>query len=324
MTAGLFAQLGFAEEVTYGTYVAPVRFLPFRSEDLRLGIERDEMETLGESSTTLRSDRWLAGKRNVAGSIAMDVFTCGFGMLFRHMLGAVAITTPATPVGTPARIHTHTLASLLGRMLTIQVGRPDVGGVVRPFSYLGCKVASWELTNAISGFLQLALTIDGRDETTAQSLAAASYPTGNVPLHWAGGAITIAGVAFPLREISIAGATGIEGDRYTIGPALKTQPLQEAYVGLTGSITADFTELTAYNRFVAGALAAIVATWTGPVIDAEHNFRLRVTMPVCRFDGETPVVEGPQRLTQTLGFKALNDGTQPPITIEYVTTDTAS
>lgn len=323
MSSGLFAQLGFAEEAVYGTYVAPSRFLPFDSEGLRLTIERDEMAgSLGESTTTLRSDRWIAGKRNVAGSIELKAMTRGLGLLLRHMLGAVAITTP--PTATLTRDHTHTLASLLGRMLTVQVGRPDVGAVVRAFSYLGCKVESWELSNSIDGFLDLTLNIDGRDESMAQALAAASYPTGNVPLHWAGGAITIGGVAFPVREISLEGASGLEGDRYNLGGPLKAQPIQESLVEITGSIAADFADLTAYNRFVTGVLASIEATWTGPLIETTFFNLLRITMPVCRFDGETPVVEGPARLTQNLNFKALNDGTQQPITILYRTTDTAS
>ena len=323
MSSGLFAQIGLAPEVTYGTYVAPTRFLPFDSEDLKLSIERDEMTgSLGELTTTLRSDRWLAGKRNVSGSINLKVMTRGFGMLFQHMLGTAVITTPGG--ATTTREHTHTLGSLFARMLTVQVGRPSVDGVVRPFSYLGCKVESWELSNSISGFLELGLTINGRDETTAQALAAASYPAGSVPLHWAGGAITIGGVAFPLREITISGSTGDEGDRYTIGPALKTQPVQESQVEITGSAVADFLDLTAYNRFITGAPAAIEATWTGPLIETTHFNTVRVTMPVCRFDGETPVVEGPQRLTQNLNFKALNDGVLQPITILYTTTDTAS
>ena len=323
MSSGLFAQIGFAEESVYGTYIVPSQFLPFVSEELRLSIERDEQDgSLGESTTTLRSDRWQAGRRSVAGSIEIEVKTRGFGMLLRHMLGAVAITTPGG--ATTTRDHTHTLATLLGRMLTIQVGRPDVGAVVRAFSYLGCKIESWELSNSIDGFLELTLNIDGRDESTAQALAVASYPTGNFPLHWAGGAITIGGVAFPLREISIEGSSGLEGNRYNLGSNLKVQPIQESRVEITGSIAADFVDLTAYNRFVNGTLASIEATWTGPLIETTFFNFLRVTMPVCRFDGQTPTVGGPARLTQNLNFKALNDGAQQPITIVYRTTDTTS
>ena len=323
MSSGLFAQIGFAEEATYGTYVVPSRFLPFDSEEMKLTIGRMEFaNSLGETRTVLRSDRWAASKRNVEGSIALKVLTRGFGMLFRHMLGGVAITTPGGGIVT--RDHTHTLASLTGRMLTIQVGKPDAGGTVRPFSYLGCKITDWELKNAVNNFLELSLTIDGRDETTAQSLAAASYPTGNTPLTWVQGAVTVAGSAFPLREIVIKGMNGIESDRYALGEGLKVQPTQEEHVDITGEFTADFADLTAYDRYVNGQTAAIVATWQGPLIEGALFNQVVVTLPVCRFDGETPVVEGPERLTQKLTFKALTDGAQQPITILYRTTDTTS
>lgn len=321
--SGLSAQLGFAEESVYGTYVAPTRFLPFDREALRLNIERDEFAgSIGETGTVLRSDRWAAGARNVSGEIALKVLTRGFGMLFRHMLGAVAISTPGG--ATLTRDHTHTLANLLPLSLTAQVGRPGVTGPVRPFSYLGCKIAEWTLSNALKGFLEIELSIDGRNEDTVPTLAAASFPSGAVPLHWAGGSVTVAGAAFPLHEITINCNNGLEGDRYHLSSNVKSPPLHERLREITGEMVAEFTDLQAYNRFVTGAHAGIVATWTGPIIESTFNNHVQVTLPVCRFDGETPRVDGHGRLMQRLPFKVLNDGTQQPITLVYRTADVAS
>ena len=321
--SGLSAQLGLAEESAYGTYSAPTRFVLFEKEGLKLAIARDELGALlGETTTVLRSDRWAAGAKDVAGPISLKVLTKGFGMLFKHTLGAVAITTPDG--GLNARDHTATLADLAGKSLSIQVGRPDAGGVVRPFSYMGVKVEGWELSNSVNNFLELALNTDGRDEDTAQVLAAASYASAARALHWVGGAVTIAGAPFKLKTVKLKGTNGLDGKRYSLNSQLKDEPGQEKLREITGELEAEFLDLTAYNRFVNGELAPVVATWRGPLIEGALYYQVQVSLPVCRFDGDTPQVDGPGKLTQKLPFKVLSDGAQQPITLIYRTTDTAS
>lgn len=322
--SGLAAQLGVAEESTFGTYATPTRFLPFEKEGLKCTPKRDEIEGLtGVGSTVLRTDRWAAGEKSVKGPIELTVLTKGFGMVFKHCLGAVAISTPGG--GTNTRDHTHTLADLFGKMLTIQVGKPDIGGTVRAFSYLGCKIAGWELSNSVSGFLKLSLDIEGRDEDVAQSLASASYATGVSPLHWVGGAVTIAGATVAtVKGVSIKASSGVEADRFYLGSQLISQPIQEKRQDIKVDIDADFESLTHYNRLASGATAAIVATWTGPLIEGSLYNKVEVTLPACRTDGETPTVDGLKRLGQKLSFKVLDNGTDAPISLVYRTVDTAS
>jgi hypothetical protein len=325
IASGLAAQLGMVAESVYGTFVAPTRFLPFEKESLKLDIARDELDgSIGQTTSVARSDRWAAGVKDVKGNINLTVLTKGFGLVLQHMLGSNTISTPGG--GTLSRDHTCVLADLVGKMLTIQVGRPDVGGTVRAFSYLGCKIESWELSNAIGKFLELNLNIDGRNEDTAQALATASYAASATALHWAGCALTIGGAAYNISDIKIKGNNGIEGKRYNMSGTnntLKNQPIKEKLAEISGEIDSEFLDLTAYTRFTAGTAAAIVATWQGSLIEGALYNQLVVTMPVCRFDGDTPNVDGAKRLGQKLPFKALNDGTQEPITIVYRTTDTA-
>lgn len=326
--SGLSAQVGLVEESTYGTFLAPTRFLPFEKENLKFSQGRDELGgLLGQGSTVLRSDRWALGVKSGSGAAHFEIYNKGFGLLLKHMLGVLAITTPIGGINT--RDHTVTLGDLTGKSLGVQVGRPAIDGTVHPFSYVGCKIESWELSNAISGFLSLALNLDIRDEDTALTLATATYPSAITPLHWMGATFTIADAAFPLKSIKIKGNNGLETKRYNSGSALstnglKSEPLQEKLREIEGEIEAEFTDLTAYNRFKTGTTAAIVSKWQGPLIEGALYYHIEVSMPVCRFDGETPTVDGPKRLDQKLPFKALSDGTQEPITIVYRTTDTAA
>lgn len=323
--SGLAAQIGFAAESTFGTRVVPTRFLEFVDESISFDIGRMEGKGLRAGRRVTRSDRWAASKKSAGGSVSFEVHNKGFGLLFKHALGAVAITTPSG--GTNSRDHTHTVADPFGLALTCQVGRPDIGGTVRPFDYLGCKVVGWELSNSVDDLLMLSLDLDARDEDTGQSLAAASYPASTKLLHWVGGSFTIAAATYELTSVSFKGESGEKTDRYFIGatsPQLKKEPIAADELLITAEVESEFIDMTAYNRYRDGATAQIVGKWEGDIIEGALKYHVEVTIPVARTDGETPNVGGPDIVPQKLSFKALDDGTNSPITIVYRTTDTAS
>ncbi len=323
LRSGLAAQWGMVAEVTPGTYVAPTRFLEMTEDSLALSIERIESAAIRSTNRVLRSDRWVAGAKSVGGATGFEVADRGFGLLLKHMLGSVQITTPGG--GTNTRDHTVTLGDMDGLSATVQVGRPDVGGTVRAFSYLGCKVASWQITNSPNGLLLLQVNWDGMDETTAQSLAAASYPASQGLLSYVGGLITLAGSAFDVTDVTLTGDNGLDVGRHQIRQSqLKKEQHPAAMADLAGSLSADFTDLTAYNRFVNGTPASLVLNWEGATIEGALKYGVQVTYAAVRFDGTTPNVSGAEILSQPLPFKVLNDGSNPPISLRYRTTDTAS
>lgn len=321
--SGIAAQLGFAAETTWGTFATPTRFLEVNSFAIKNDVQRIESAAIRANNRVLRQDRFASNPKGTSGSIELEVVSKGFGLIFKHMLGAVAITTPSG--ATNSRLHTHTLGDLYGLGLTIQGGIPDVAGTVQPFSWLGNKVSEWTLSNELDGILMLGLNTDGSSEVTNQSLASASYAASTELLTYAGGTITLAGSAFDVSAFSLSGNNGLKTDRYFIrGSTTKKEPIPAALVELTGSLTAEFEGLTAYNRFVNGTVASLSATWLGSTIESTFKYSVTVTLPAVRFDGETPEVGGPDVVGLSLPFKVLFDGSQEPITIAYQTTDTAS
>lgn len=320
LRSGLAAQLGVAAETTVGTYVAPSRFFEFTQESLKATYARVESKGLRSGQRVLRKDHVAAGRQTAAGDVELEVGNKGFGLLFQHMLGAVASTTP----GTLTHKHSCTLGDPTGLGLTVQVGRPDVSGTVQPFSYVGCKVDQWELSNDVDGILMLKLTLDAIAEDITQTLAAASAPTLGELFVWTGGVVQVGGVNFDLKHIAIQGHTGLKTDRYYIksGGATKKEQLPNAFVDIGGTLTADFDGLTAYQRVTSlDMTAGITATWTGSLIETGQNYKVVVTLPAVRFDSENPTVNGPDTLEEQLTFKVVDDGTNAPITVDYYTTD---
>lgn len=325
VAGGLNSQLGVAEEATVGTAVTPNRFFEFGSESLKQSIERVEYMGLRPTRRVLGANNRVAGRIGVDGDIDMAVMNKGMALLFKHALGDV-VTTQPDAVGSPTVFsHKCRIGALDGKGLTVQVGRTSSAGVTHPFTYAGCKVTEWELSSDTQSQLMLRLALDGMSETTATALAAASYPAGIVPFPYTQGVVNVAGSAFDVTEFSLSGNNGLATDRYFIraGGQSKKQQLEGAGTReYTGSLSADFTDLTAYNRFVNGTRAAITMTYTGAIINAALAFSVTVNLPSVEFDGETPNVGGPELLTQSLPYKVLDNGdADGPVVVTIQTTD---
>ncbi|MPY81612.1 MAG: hypothetical protein GEV04_25245, partial [Actinophytocola sp.] len=177
-------------------------------ESLAQEIERLESEGIIAGARVLRSEQWAPGNVTVGGDVGLELYQQQTGLLFSHMFGAVATAGVA-----PTFTHTFTPGDLSGKAFTAQVGRPDVGGVVRAFTYAGCKVASWELAVEAGENATLGLTVIGMTETTATPLAVATFATDAArPLNFRHGAVTIAGAAAKVRALTVSADNMLSDD----------------------------------------------------------------------------------------------------------------
>ena len=51
---------------------------------------------------------------------------------------------------------------------------------------------------------------------------------------------------------------------------------------------------------------------------------LQISLPMVFLDTDTPTLEGPDVVSQSLNFTALFDGTSPAVTFGYMSSDTAA
>lgn len=319
--SGLSAQIGVAEESTYGTIVTPSRFYEPRSEGLKMEQERIESDALRSGTRVLRSDRWAVGKKTVEGDIELDLLTKGAGLLFKHMFGGIASSQPDA-VGAPTVWkHSFTPGDFpVG--LTVQVGRPDNSGTVRPFTYSGCRVSEWELSASVDEIAKLSVSLLGQNEDTATALATASYPSGAALFTFTHATLTVGGTAVDVKDVTLTGSNGLADERYFCGSVLRKTPLEADRRTYEGECTAEFGDLTLYNRFVSGSEAALVLLFEGATISGAFKYQVKITANV-RTDGSTPNASGPEVLEQPVSFKCLDTGSGPgtAITLDYQTTD---
>lgn len=323
-------QIGFKDESTYGTAVTVDRFFEFESVDVQEAFNRTEGSPLGRGRTGMRSDRYTPWSGGLTVPVQFTVLTKGFGWFLKHMLGA---TATAGPTETAAYTHTGTIGALEGDFFTCQVGKAlNPGGTVQPFTLSGGKVSDWTLSCDVDQHLLLDLNMDFQQVDTSGSVETASYPSGMVPLSWAGGAVTVGGSSFDIGPISIAGNNALNVDRrFQRASVLKKEPTS-GQPSVTWSMSADFDSMTQRDRAAAasasGNVAQIVASWTGPAEISGTTTplypKLTVTIPNARFDEWSAPVSGYDGLQQSLSGEARYDGSNSLVTIEYVSEDTTA
>lgn len=309
-SAGIDAQLGMAAETTYGTYAVPTRFYEFVSESLSFNVQRIDSKGIRRGRRT--QHRWKAGTRSVTGDINMELVPQDMGLILSHVLG--------TPTTTGVDPYTHTfngLTNIDDRSMTIQVGRPDEAGVVQPFSYLGCKFTSLKIACNAGDFAQATLGVYGREEVTAQALATAVYDAELEPFVFTEGSLTVAGSVIAVKSVdyNIDLALAVDRHRVDASGGRPKKALINGLAGISGSFTADFENLTNYNRYVNGTEASLVLAF-----DAGADKKLTLTSNV-RFDGETPKVSGMDLLELSQPFVGTGTTDAAVITATLVNSD---
>lgn len=313
--SGLSSQVGAKAEATYGTAVTVDRFIEFDSESIKAEVVKIMTRGLGQRFQ--RASRVRTYTKRAAGQLVFDIMNVGHGFFFKQILGAGATTHPATEY-----VHTFTpdAAGKYGVAMTLQVGRPDVGGTVRAFTYAGCKVIQAQIQCQLDQNVKLSLTVDGVGETTATALASASYSAAAVPLSFIDGALTIDAGAIAVKDATIVIADAQDVERRFIGNTRK-EPVANGEMVITGTLTLEFNDLAEYAKFIAGTASALVLTFSYGDTGAGVPFSLVLTIPSLEYTGETPNVGSSGVVQQNLPFKALYNGTDPILTIAYTTTD---
>lgn len=318
--SALSAQLGFAEESTYGTSVTPNKFTEFNSESITATYGRIESDGLRPGRLYRSDSRFTTYVEGASGDIELEVGSKGFGIWLKHMLGSIStgVLTDSTYT------HTAVPGDLKGKSLTVQVGRPFYDeSAVQPFTYLGGKITEWELSNSNDSNLMCALGMDFADEVTATALASATYPTGIETFSWVGGSVTIGGTAFDVTEASVSGSNNLNTDRrYLRNNTRKKEPIGDDYRGGEFSLTADFDSLTQRARVAsataAGAMAAVVLRWEGKTLAGATTYPSLTVTIQGRFDEFSANVGGPEAVTQELTGAYLGASA---ISVAYVSTD---
>lgn len=322
--SGLGSSFGMAAETTYGTYVAPTRFLEATA---KLTKRKNVYQGGGLASGrfTQPGGRRYVTTKGAGGTLDTAVYSKGMGLLLNGLMGGTV--APVQQAATAAYLQTHALGDPFGKWYTMQAGVPDLGGTVRPYTVLGAQISSVELSCETGGGLMATWGVEARDMSEAQTIAAPSYPVVG-EFHFGQASLKMGTFG---SEAAVDGVTkvsvSIDRSRHDGGPymgnqGLRSQGVLNDWTKVSGSIGADFLDKTTFaDRFASDTPVSLVWEFVGPLIASTYYETFRVKMPQVFFDGDTPTADGPAEVKTSFPFTAQHDGTNPTVTIEYISTD---
>ncbi len=337
IASGLGATWGFAEETTYGTFKAPDHFLQVESDKVKGSKKTVQSASLHGGPVEQASRRRVVFK-DAKGPVALDLTDAKLGLLLKHMIGSSA--TAVQQGATTAYLQQHVPGDFQGLGLSLQSGRPDITGTVNAFSYAGAKVIDWEIAVSAAQLAKFSVTFDAVSESTVETYTAPSYTSMGVlsfvdaSLLLGGTVTSVAGVvtgyaggAAPVgtvKSVSLKGANAMAVDREQIGSLVKSQPIEDNWRKITGSMTVEFANLTEiYDLYNADTQVSLELKFQGELISGSYYKGLTITCPAVFLDGEPPETDGPKILELTVPFTVLDDGTNPVIEFDYMSTDIA-
>ena len=295
--SGMAAQIGFVSETSYGLGVTVNKFTPLVSETMEPDPERKESKGIVAGARVIKSDQWNVGVTRVSGDVQLELFEQGIGTLFRHMFGSVTSSTTAG-----LSTHTFTPGDLTGQSMTVQIGRPQVGGVVMPSTYAGVKVASWEIAIAADENATLGLTLLAKTETTGTALASVTYVTGAarpfIPTRSTLTTMSISGSTVNVRELRISGDNMLSKERVVIGSTSIDEPLEAGLRVYEGTATMEFSSTAHYQQFLNGGEYGIALG----LVDGGAAVQFNIN---ARFDAGTPNVKNDDLIVYDRKFKCI-------------------
>ncbi len=327
--SGLRHQLGFKEESTYGTYVAPTTFLHTKGSSLEPVIKRVQAESFRGGQFAAPAAHYVDTVRGGKGTIPLEVMTTGMGKLLRALMGSSA---SAQQAATAAYKQTHTLAdTVVGQSLSVQASRPPrAGGSAVPVTLKGAKVTAAEFECKTDGLLGASFSLDAQDWDNTTALAVASYSNSAVPFGGTSmcvklGAYGSEASTTGIKSVKVSIKRNLDTEAYyACNGALKAEPAETDWpVEITGSMSQDWAAKTDIEDLaVAKTSTCLDWVFTGANIASTYDYTFRLRLPGIIFEPAAQTVAGRDILSKDWDFVYRYDGTNTPV-IEYITTDTA-
>lgn len=339
--SGLVSQLGWAVETTAGTAVVVSKFQPHISEGVQFEVNRAQGEGLyGSTNGVALLSRHVLTTKSVSGDFEVELTDKSLGTLWRAALGAT-VTVSTVTTGVYQSVFAPGDQKSAGSSVTLQVGRPQTDGTVKPFTWNGVKISGFEFGGNVTDPVTVKFDIDGWTQTTATGLAAASYSSTQEQFTGAQLTVALGGTASTTGSVvSISGSTALAGvtsakvkgenplatDRYYANASgIKAEQLINGYRTYEVELEVDFiSQATLYDLYVANTTTAITLTYaTATSLTGSNNPTLEVIIPAAKITKADVNADGPDVLAQKVTLLALFDGTNAPIQIRTVNTDSA-
>lgn len=325
--SGLSSSFGVSKESTYGTRVAPAKFIRVRNADFQREQNRAQGQGITAGAPLARGDHYVETHDWASATVDLDVQNVGMGVLLENLMGTTA--TVAQQAATIAYLQTHTLGDNYGKSLTMQANVPLRTGTAKAKEINGAKISQATFACGVGEFLTASLTFDGRAYDTSQTLAAPSYVTTN-PFHFKYmnfklGTYASEAAVNGIRSVQVQITRPMDADDFTYNNSgKKVEPVQNGDVEFAITVESDYLATSDFeDRFTGLTSTSMVWEFVGPTAIASTYYpTFRITLPQVWVDGPAMNVAGTDVARTQYTLRGTYDGTNMP-KIEYMSTDTA-
>lgn len=327
-TGGLGSQFGYKKESVYGTYQAPTRWCEYLpGETLKRTQNYLRPAGLAAGVQVARGARTAGTSRMAGGAFSMEVPDNMFGGLVYLLHGEEeGEAKPAKEAATSVykQVHNIGVTDPSKKSVSMQFGKPNITGTVESYSYLGSILTGMQFACSVDNYLTAAMTVDARDETTAEALGTFAPTTGTAGFTWKDTEVKVNGVKQEFcKGFTLNLTRPADTGRFYLGTgALKAQPLTNAFAQYTCSLTVDYAAQTLYKFFEKAEATKVEIICLGRTVEALKT-EIKFLLEEARFEGDSPNVANQGALQQEIPLFGEYNGTVAPVKITIKSEDTA-
>jgi hypothetical protein len=305
---------GIAKEVTPGTYVSPVRYLPYSKLDFEPGITDEPLKVhTGRRGSEYKMMRTKAEPK---GSLQMPAWP--ENGLEDAFLGALGGVSSAQQGSTSAYQHTFTESNSLP---TFSITK-WAGSLQEPQAYTGCTVNSLKLDYASGSPVNMSVeyvtnSVDFSKSTPTQTYASTDPFTFNDFTCKLGDYGVAPTANSNVTKASIEIKNNIKSLR-TANKKMEPSVKVPGQLEVTGRIEFPFGNLDEYRRYLGGSTTAntvddiitdraISLQLTGANIASTYNYDLTIDLPRVNLINLKPDGSGDDTIMYGFDFRALYD-----------------
>jgi hypothetical protein len=295
----------------------------------QVGLNKNTAQSSALTNGTLldRGDSRVVPSSDASGTITFDARPKGLGLFLAHLMGLV--TGPTVQGATTAFLTTATLGDNLGKSLSMQVGIPDLAGLLHPYNFSGGKVTSTTFECDQSGILGVSADLDFQQYQETSALVVPSYATDAGPYHFRQESVKVGPFG---SEAAIQGVTKVAmtyarpqdtGRFYANNAGLKSEPVTNDVVAVTGTVSADLVnKANLADNYASDTPFSMVVAYTSTVLAGTAiPFAITFALPECYLNTGTPQLGGKDVVNGDYTYTCEYDGSHLP-TITYMSTDT--
>ena len=293
---GTNAWLGFGEESTYLTPVAPTKFVEIMEESVAGKHNWISRPTLRSASQNQR----VRSKKSVEGGLKMNLGFEGAERLLKHAIGSLATS------GVGPYTQTYSLATALPTGLTLHVNRDAASvGAGSAFQYSGCQISKLTLKQAVEDLLTAEIDFLGGDWLNV-AVATPTFPT-FYQIDWEMlSTFTINSVAVNVQEFEITIENQLANDRYKLGARTRLGLGRQGPRKISGKFTAEFDSLTTYTLYQTLSTPVTLSVFWTNGLSAGNLKTLTITANVV-LKGKDPTVKDAGPINVEFEFEAFQN-----------------